>query len=387
MSRRLIMHTKKKEERDDWIDKLKAMGELARTTHAGLSNEERESKEKERKNSKGKDYAKSVASSESSRSSVGTPYNVVHKSHVNKEFKWSSSATDPSALFELESKLGQGACGAVYKAKHRESSFELAIKVVNQSNKTVQQSLEKEIEVLKKCRSPLVVAYYGTALRDESVWILMDYCGVGSVKDVMNECSQTLTEPQTAYVVLNTLKGLQYLHSMNIFHLDVKSANILLTESGLVKLADFGVSEQLQANTKFIAADDFVGSPLFMAPEVITKEGYNSKADIWSLGITVIEMIEGRPPNTDIKSIEQLHKILERPPPTLKNTKKYSDHLNSFLSTCLVKDPKLRDTALDLLLHPFMLKVPGSDSLSNLIEMALKLKAPKIKKLTGNELI
>eukprot|EP01121_Diplochlamys_sp_Union-15-3_P022636 TRINITY_DN9709_c0_g1_i2.p1 TRINITY_DN9709_c0_g1~~TRINITY_DN9709_c0_g1_i2.p1 ORF type:complete len:232 (-),score=27.85 TRINITY_DN9709_c0_g1_i2:30-725(-) len=209
--------------------------------------------------------------------------------------------------------------------------------------------------------------------------ILMDYCGVGSVKDVIMNCKETLSEKQASYVLQNTLKGLQYLHTMSILHLDVKSANILLNESGLVKLADFGVSEQLKSNSKFIANDDFVGSPLFMAPEVIAKEGYNSKADIWSLGICVFEMVEGRLPNMDVKSIEQLPLILERPPPTLKNPKAWSEHLNDFIAKCLIKDPTERSSAIDLLLHSFFGNVPGPECLSDLIDMAVRLKASKVK--------
>lgn len=115
----------------------------------------------------------------------------------------------------------------------------------------------------------------------------MDYCGVGSVKDVIKVTMETLTEPQCQYVIQNTLKGLQYMHGMNILHLDVKAANILLTEEAVVKLADFGVSQVLKTS-EMKEQDDYVGSPLFMAPEIIRKQGYNNRADIWSLGITII---------------------------------------------------------------------------------------------------
>lgn len=176
--------------------------------------------------------------------------------------------------------------------------------------KRVQAELEKEIDVLKQCKHPNIVAYYGTKIQSEAqeIWIIMvslyicvltycqDYCGVGSVKDVMKMADECLTEPQIAYVLQCTLKGLCHLHQRGILHLDIKAANsmlfeslkmsndslVLLTDEGDVKLADFGVSETLK--TGFVVATDYVGSPLFMSPEVIRKDKYNDRADIWSLG-------------------------------------------------------------------------------------------------------
>jgi serine/threonine protein kinase len=253
--------------------------------------------------------------------------------------------------------------------------FPLAIKIIQQTNKILQQSLQTEVEILKKCKSPLVVNYFGTILRDNEVWILMDYCGVGSIKDIMQTCKDTLNEQQATYVIQQTLKGLVYLHSQNILHLDVKSANILVNEEGAVKLADFGVSEQLSTHRKEGA--DYVGSPLFMAPEVIKKTGYLGKADIWSLGITIIEMCEGRPPNTDIRSIEMLPQLAERPPATFKNASSYSDNFNDFLAKCLVLDPEQRPTAMDLLKHPLIFTPVNKDVLKGLIEECTSLRAAK----------
>lgn len=177
----------------------------------------------------------------------------------------------------------------------------------------------------------------------------MDYCAGGSVKDVINLTLEVLDENQIAEVLVNTLKGLVYLHQQNIIHLDMKAGNIMLTEDAQVKIGDFGVSEQLRREAEGTIFNNLVGSPLFMAPEVIKRDSIITvRADIWSLGITLIEMAEGRPPNNDINSIEMLNDLPNRPPPTLKKPRMYSSEFNEFIAKCLVKDPKLRPPAADL---------------------------------------
>jgi len=241
------------------------------------------------------------------------------------------------------------------------------------------------MEILKKARSENIVGYYGTILREHDTWILMDYCGVGAVKDVIKVTMETLNELQCQYVVHHTLKGLHYMHSMKILHLDIKAANILLTETGVVKLADFGVSQMLKTNEMTKEQDDYVGSPLFMAPEIIRKEGYNHKADIWSLGITIIEMIQGRPPNCDINSIEKIPLLASRDPPKFSNPQQWSPAFNKFLASCLVKDPVERPAAINLLMDPFMSQtvVSGRECLAELIYECLDLQSTKRKKITS----
>jgi len=266
-------------------------------------------------------------------------------------------------------------------------NFELAIKIIKQGDKTLQEELEKEIDILKKCRSENVIAYYGTVLRENDTWILMDYCGVGSVKDVMKVIMEPLSEVQCCYVVHHTLKGLAYMHSQSILHLDVKAANILLTDQGNVKLADFGVSQVLKSSEMTKGQDDYVGSPLFMAPEIIKKEGYNNKADIWSLGITIIEMMEQRPPNNDINKIEMLPLLVDRPPATLKSSTDASIEFRTFLASLFVKDPANRPSAIDLLMVPIMKSVTGPDCLVSMIYECVSLQASKRKKFTPDMLL
>jgi len=286
--------------------------------------------------------------------------------------------------FSLEEFLGKGVSGTVLRAKVRDVNFDVAIKIINQGNKRIQAEIEKEIEVLKRCKHPNIVTYYGTKIQNEQIWIIMDYCGVGSVKDIIKIAHDTLSERQAQYVLNGTVKGLICLHTNStgsILHLDIKSANILMTDDGDVKLADFGVSTQL--SRPYLTATQYVGSPLFMAPEVILKDKYNHKADIWSLVITAIEMVEGDPPNTDIDSLEKLPLLAERPTPTFKNERLWSAMFRHFVESMLVKDQNARPSASDLEMHPFLQTVPNKEVMNELLESVRDLLQSKRKKING----
>jgi len=281
----------------------------------------------------------------------------------------------------VEEFLGKGVSGTVIRAKVRDINFDVAIKIINQGNQQILTEIEKEINVLKQCRHPNIVAYYGTKIQNDQIWIIMDYCGVGSVKDIIKISQDTLTEKQAQYVLKGTIKGLLCLHTNNILHLDIKSANILMTDDADVKLADFGVSTQL--SHPYLTATQYVGSPLFMAPEVVMKDKYNNRADIWSLGITAIEMVEGDPPNTDIDCIEKLPLLAERDPPTLKKKKMWSNPFPEFLAALLVKDQNARPSALELQAHPFLLATVGKEVMHEILESAKDLIQSKRKKING----
>jgi len=312
--------------------------------------------------------------------SISEPFLARILFSVSSDWEWNSDQ-DPSEVFEFLEILGVGACGKVFKAVHRSMNFELAIKVIKQE-KDLQEELEREINILKKCRSENVIAYFGLVPREHDTWILMEYCAVGSIKDVMKVLGETVNEIQCCYIINRTLIGLDYLHSRNILHLDIKAANILLSVQGIVKLADFGVSQLLKSSDMTKDQDDFVGSPYYMAPEIIKKQGYNNKADIWSLGITIIEMMEYYPPNTDITTIEMLPLITERPPPTLKPTTPASNGIRSFLSKLLVKDPLLRPNATDMLNDPVVDNIIGSNCLISMIQRCITQQVSKRRRFT-----
>ncbi|KAF2072206.1 hypothetical protein CYY_006472 [Polysphondylium violaceum] len=300
---------------------------------------------------------------------ISTPYNVIHKMHVDFDLKWTGH-TD----FKLDEKLGDGAYGSVYKGTHKDMGFTLAIKVVGVKQSEA-QSLQNEIDILKNCKSPNVVSYYGSLTHQDNIWILMDFCALGSIRDIIESTEKTLNESQISFVVKNTLKGLIYLHSQNIIHRDVKAANILLSENCDVKIADFGVSEKL--NSSFDQSKEMIGTPLWMAPEVILKKSYDYKADVWSLGITIIEMADGLPPHMDMNPMRAMKMVPIWPPPTFKDPKQWSPLLNDFLAKCLCKDPEKRASPTELLNHPFLKKDKSPDVLGDLVNQLFRIKKKK----------
>jgi len=363
------------EQRDQWMLYINNLAVLAR---ADLQfDDEEEIKENRKRRDMTLTHRKKGFDSATVSEGISAPYNPRHVSHITADWKWTGDVN----CFSLEEFLGKGVSGTVLRAKVRDVNFDVAIKIITQGNKRIQIEIEKEIEVLKRCKHPNIVAYYGTKIESEQIWIIMDYCGVGSVKDIIKISHDTLSERQAQYVLKCTVKGLSCLHTNNILHLDIKSANILMTDDGEVKLADFGVSTQL--SRPYLTATQYVGSPLFMAPEVVLKDKYNNKADIWSLGITAIEMVEGEPPNTDIDTLEKLPLLAERPPPTFKKPRLWSEMFQDFVATMLVKDQNERPGAAMLDLHPFLQTVPGKEVMNELLDSVRDLVQSKRKKING----
>jgi len=221
---------------------------------------------------------------------------------------------------------------------------------------------------MKTCRSPYIISYYGSYFKDSELWIVMEYCGGGSLSDVMRVLEKTLNEEQISTVVRDALKGLQYLHSVRKIHRDIKAGNILLNNKGEGKLADFGVSGQL--SDTMAKRNTVIGTPFWMAPEVIQEVGYNEKADLWSLGITCLELAEGKPPYSNIHPMRAIFMIPSRPPPKLTEPEKWSKEFNEFVASCLIKDPDHRPTAEELLKHTFVVNAKPASVLVGLIEQA-----------------
>ncbi|KAF8383093.1 cst-1 [Pristionchus pacificus] len=256
----------------------------------------------------------------------------------------------PEEVFDIVSKLGEGSYGAVHKAVHKATGHTLAVKKVPVD--TDLQEILKEISIMQQCDSKYVVKYYGSYFKNSDLWIVMEYCGAGSISDIMRLRRKTLSEAEISAVLRDTLKGLRYLHLLKKIHRDIKAGNILLNTHGHAKLADFGVAGQL--TDTLAKRNTVIGTPFWMAPEVIEEIGYDTKADIWSLGITAIEMAEGRPPYADIHPMRAIFMIPTKPPPTFKKPEEWSEPFQRFIRACLVKEPDSRKSAADLLQEDFI---------------------------------
>ena len=304
------------------------------------------------------------------------------KSNINRP-KFSdilSIPSNPEDLFTLLYPIGTGGFGKVYKAMHNSSKQIFAIKIIdytkgcnNDKNNICfnYNSIQQETSLMRLINeSDYIIKYFGSyySRQTNTIWLILEYCSSGSAVDLMLSMGRTLSEVEVATIMEMVLKGLIHIHKINLIHRDIKGANILLSEDGYAKLGDFGIGIQM-TDEEYRTSKK--GSPYWMSPQVILNRNYDMKTDIWSLGITCMELVEGEPPYGDLKPEEVMEKIAKNPPKAgdIIDVKEHTDDFIDFVNKCLEINPNKRPTANMLINHPFIKKLArGNEYLAQLIE-------------------
>lgn len=262
------------------------------------------------------------------------------------------SPGNPTELYCKLKKLGQGASGEVFVGQNRKTGQLVAIKQIDMCNQQKPALIINEISILKNSHHPNIVNYLDSFLMGYQLWLIIEYMEGGALTDLL-EARGHLNEGDIATISNEVIKGLHHLHMRSIIHRDIKSDNILLGADGQVKITDFGFCAELSAEKRKRAT--MVGTPYWMAPEIIKQKKYDASVDVWSLGIMMIEMIEGEPPYLSEEPLKALYLIATHGKPTLKHPGRISSQLTSFLNSCLEVDVNHRAKSKELINHPFVI--------------------------------
>lgn len=299
------------------------------------------------------------------------------------------SRSDPLSELDIVKNIGSGTYGEVFQAKVKATGDLAALKSIKIEATDDFDIVQQEIAILADCKHENIVGYYGSYYKSGKLWIAMEYCSGGSIQDIYQKHG-ALEECVISFVCRETLKGLEYLHRSSMMHRDIKGANLLLTNTGDVKLADFGISATLTITLK---RKSFIGTPYWMAPEVAAVEkkgGYNTQCDIWAVGITAIEMAETQPPLFDLHPMTALYTMTKKnfKPEGLKDKRKWSKEFQEFIKHLLVKEPMKRPTATQALCHHFVYNQSvRRESVKPLLKYASmpKSKAPIVHDFSDDE--
>lgn len=274
------------------------------------------------------------------------------------------TSSGPPENLENFIKIGEGSTGVVCLARDNKTGRQVAVKKMDLKKQQRRELLFNEVVIMRDYPHPNIVEMYGSHLVGDELWVVMEFLEGGSLTDIIMHTS--LTEEQVSCVCRAVLKALAFLHPQGVIHRDIKSDSILLTTSGQVKLSDFGFCAQV--TEEMPRRKSLVGTPYWMAPEVISRKPYGTEADIWSLGIMVLEMIDGEPPYFSEPPLQAMRKLRDMAPPITRTNEEMSPRLLSFLQRTLVHDPAQRASAFELLNHSFIHGTSNSTSLADMMK-------------------
>ncbi|KAI8882544.1 Pkinase-domain-containing protein [Backusella circina FSU 941] len=291
-----------------------------------------------------------------------------NESQMMNQLRSVVTSGDPNLIYKRMKKIGRGASGSVYLAKDIHTQHKVAIKQMDLSSQSRLDLIVNEIMIMKESHHGNIVNFLDSFLVRGDLWVVMEYMEGGALTDVIE--NNTMTEQQISTVCYQTAMGLSHLHSQKVIHRDIKSDNVLLDFQGNVKISDFGYCAKLseQKNKR----ETMVGTPYWMAPEVVKQKEYDAKVDVWSLGIMAIEMLENEPPYLDEEPLKALYLIATNGTPSLKNPENLSRELKSYLAVCLCVDVKSRASSAELLEHEFLKKAGAPNVLPSLLQFRNK---------------